>query len=565
MIRTETSIEAIMNETPPIVAPQKSQPLQILSALLVYMILSLALFGVFVVPNFSTSYLGRGADPGIFMWDLIWWPHALANHLNPFISQVVWAPAGYNLAWATSLPGPSLIMAPLTRLFGPVVSYNLLCLLAPSIAAWSTFLLCRHVCKCFWPALLGGYIFGFSSYMLGQMRGHLFLVLIFPVPLAVYLALLQLDEVLTARSFVGLLLPTLAFQFLTSTEIFATMTLFAALALFLSYLLTSSGPGRSAVANLTRLIVLTYCLLIVVVAPYLYYALAYGEPGPINPAAEFSVDLLNSFLPTRITLLGDRLLSITERFSGNLSENGAYLGPGLLITMALFGLKYLRSFTGQLLLLSLGLVWLASLGPILHIAGTPTIPLPWSLAAKAPLIDQALPCRFSLFVFLIAAVMASIYLSDKYLNPTLRLSIAALCIVFLLPSKRPPVSQTDIPLFFTRGTYRHYLAKNDTVLVLPYGVKSRSLLWQAYTDMYFRLVVARFGVVPPGFTDWSLLNGFESGSVGPDFSDELKAFLAANHVNRIIIDKRSPGSWPELLSSLGIKPIEVDDLMLYNM
>src|SRR5208337_1522440 len=202
MIRTKTSIEIIMNETPPIVAPQKSQPLQILSALLVYMILSLALFGVLVVPNFSTSYLGRGADPSIFMWDLIWWPHALANHLNPFISQVVWAPAGYNLAWATSLPGPSLIMAPLTRLFGPVVSYNLLCLLAPVIAAWSTFLLCRHVCKCFWPALLGGYIFGFSSYMLGQMRGHLFLVLIFPVPLAAYLALLRLDEVLTARSFV---------------------------------------------------------------------------------------------------------------------------------------------------------------------------------------------------------------------------------------------------------------------------------------------------------------------------------------------------------------------------
>jgi len=561
---TDISVDTLMNATLPPLTTHKSQSLQILSAFLIYLFLSLYFFGAPLLPNLSTSYLGRGADPSIFIWDLVWWPYALANRLNPFISRVVWAPTGYNLAWATSLPGPSLIMAPLTWLFGPVVSYNILCILSPHLAACSNFLLCRYLCKSFWIALLAGYIFGFSSYMLGQMRGHLFLVLIFPIPLAVYLTLLRLDQILTSRSFVIMLVPFLALQFLTSTEIFATMTLFATLILFLSYSL-APRVNRHMISTLARLIVFSYGIVVILMAPYLYYALAYGEPGPINQAAAYSTDLLNFLLPTRISLFGERLVAITDRFRGNLSENGAYLGPGLLMTLALFGRQHLWNFSGQLLLLSLGLVCLTSLGPILHIAGTPTIPLPWLLAAKAPLFDQALPCRFSLFVFLIGAVMITVYLSGNHINAMLKVLIAVICIVFLLPSGRPPVSQTGIPLFFRLGTYRYYLAKDDVVLVLPYGVKSRSLLWQAYTHMYFRLAVARLGVIPPEFATLPILNEFQTGIILPHFADELKAFLSVHPVSAIIVDTSSPGSWPELLASIGLKATRADDVILYTM
>ncbi len=554
-----------MNEMSSTFTQRKLAQLQHLSALFIYVLLSLALFGVRVIPKFSTSYLGRGADPSIFIWDLVWWPYALAHHLNPFIPKVVWAPIGYNLAWATSLPGPSMIMAPMTTLFGPVVSYNCLCLLGPALAAWCTFLLCRHICKRFCPALLAGYIFGFSSYMLGQMRGHLFLVLVFPVPLAIYLALLRLDEVLTVRSFVILLVPVLALQFLTSTEVFATLTLFAALGLFLSYSLAPSGSSRRAVAKLTRLILLAYCLLLVVVSPYLYYVLALGEPAPINAAVDYSADLLNFVLPTRITLFGDRLLPITERFRGNLSENGAYLGPGLLITIALFGWRYLRTFSGELLMLGLIFVFVGSLGPRMHIGGTLGIPLLWIVVSKMPLIDQALPCRLSLFMFLIVAIMAAICLSDNYMYRSAKLTLAVCCIVFLLPVGQTPVSQAEIPLVFRHGNYRHYFKHNDTVLVLPYGVRSRSLLWQAYSDMYFRLAIARLGVIPPAFAEYTIFREFQSGNPAPGSAERLKAFLSAHHVNTIIVDPRSPGSWPDVLSSIGAKALQVDDVILYNV
>ena len=70
----------------------------------------------------------------------------------------------------------------MTLLFGPIVSYNLLMLASPVLAAFFAFLLCRYITRSFAASLVGGYLFGFSAYMLGQLLGHLHLVLIFPIP-----------------------------------------------------------------------------------------------------------------------------------------------------------------------------------------------------------------------------------------------------------------------------------------------------------------------------------------------------------------------------------------------
>ena len=121
------------------------------SAFVIYLSLSIYFFGIPIMFHPSQFYVGMGPDPDIFLWCLVWWPHALANHLNPFIS-----PTGANLAWATSMPGPSLLAYPITRSLGPVVAYNFLCLLAPTSAAWAAFCLCHYITKQFCPALFGG-------------------------------------------------------------------------------------------------------------------------------------------------------------------------------------------------------------------------------------------------------------------------------------------------------------------------------------------------------------------------------------------------------------------------
>jgi hypothetical protein len=60
------------------------------------------------------------------------------------------------------MPLAAWTVYPVTRVFGPIVSYNLVCLLSPALAGWSAFILCRHVAGRWRPALFGGLFFAFS-------------------------------------------------------------------------------------------------------------------------------------------------------------------------------------------------------------------------------------------------------------------------------------------------------------------------------------------------------------------------------------------------------------------
>src|SRR4029077_2244419 len=175
---------------------------QTASACVIYLAISLLFFGTPLLGHFAHRFIGGGADPLIQMWGLEWWPHAIANHLNPFVTRLLWAPTGYHLVWANSIPGRSLALYPITQLFGPVVSYNILCLFCPTAAAFSTFLLCRYVTGQFWPSILGGYVFGFSQYMLAHMLAHVCLMFILPIPLVGYLVLLRMDKKVRRYGFV---------------------------------------------------------------------------------------------------------------------------------------------------------------------------------------------------------------------------------------------------------------------------------------------------------------------------------------------------------------------------
>ena len=139
------------------------------------------------------------------MWGLAWWPHALLHGMNPFFTKALFAPDRLALGGDVTIPLAALVTAPITLLWGPIVSYNLLMLASPALAAFFAFLLCRYVTRSFAASLVGGYLFGFSAYMLGQLLGHLHLVLIFPIPAAVHLTLRAIDGRIGRRPFIVLL------------------------------------------------------------------------------------------------------------------------------------------------------------------------------------------------------------------------------------------------------------------------------------------------------------------------------------------------------------------------
>ena len=85
--------------------------------------------------------MGVGPDPLILIWALNWWPWSLAHGINPFVTKFVWYPVGVNLTWVVSIPAAAFLALPVTLLWGPVESWNVLSMLAPALSAFSAFLL----------------------------------------------------------------------------------------------------------------------------------------------------------------------------------------------------------------------------------------------------------------------------------------------------------------------------------------------------------------------------------------------------------------------------------------
>ena len=160
-------------------------------AFAIYLALSLLFFGRGLIGHLSDRYIGTGTDPGAFIFFLEWWKYAFAHRNNPFFTYLQGAPSGANLAWSTFIPFFGIAAIPFTTTVGPIATYNLLMLIAPPLAASAAFLLCRYISSSFFPALIGGYIFGFSPQVLAHLlAGHMNLAMIFSLPLIIEATLL---------------------------------------------------------------------------------------------------------------------------------------------------------------------------------------------------------------------------------------------------------------------------------------------------------------------------------------------------------------------------------------
>ena len=134
-------------------------------------------------------------DPNFYIWAWRWWVYAVTHGINPLYSYQIRAPAGYNLAWATTSPSVALLMWPITATLGPVVSFNLTLLLAPPASAWAAFVAARRLTGRFWASLPAGVVFGFNVYTLDhEMSGQPNLTVTLLLPLMAYLVMLWWDR-----------------------------------------------------------------------------------------------------------------------------------------------------------------------------------------------------------------------------------------------------------------------------------------------------------------------------------------------------------------------------------
>jgi hypothetical protein len=462
-----------------------------------------------------------------------------------------------------------LVATPITARWGPVVAYNSLCLLCPVLAGWTGFLLCRRVAARFWPPLAGGYIFGFSAYMLAEIRAHLLLILIFPIPLAVMLVLQRLNDEIRAMSFVVMMALVLIASFMLSLEMFATMTFFGAIALTLAVILEDDA-GRHRIYALFPQLAITYSIVFVVVSPYLYYFFQPGFPrSPVNSPAGYSADLLNFIVPTPSNAIGTLglLPSISRQFAGAVVETGACFGLPLLLIATIFLRAHWTQTRSRLIAWFVLIVMIASLGPRLHLAGVELFGLPWKLFQHLPLINNALPGRFPPYAFLALAIVTALWLASDAVSRAAKITGVAALAIFLAPNPaaRYWIAPVDLPAFFFNGNYRQYLAPGETVVILPYGAGGPCMLWQAVSAMYFRMAGGWTSIMPREYQGWPAVNALMYRSYIPGFVDQLKAFLAHHDAATIIVADPERPLWDPMLAPLHLAPIEIGGVEIYRL
>jgi hypothetical protein len=540
-------------------------------ALLAYALLSATIYGRHVLPHlhhvvegFGQAPAFYGRDQSFYVWALASAARGLAHGQNLFFTHAVFAPSGYNLAWSASVPGPGLLLAPITLLLGAVASFDLLAIAAPAAAAWTAYLLCRHLSGRTGAAFAGGLLFGFGTYETAEMVNHLSLALVALIPLAVLIVIRRYAGLTSRRRFVAALAVVLALQLWTATEVFASLTVFGVLAFALALVLCDREE-RSRIYRCALETLAGFGGAVVLASPLLYYAFTYPNPVRGITGANGGADLANFVIPTQVTWLHGGAPTLR----GNLSEQLAYFGLPLLVVLVAFAIEFRRERLGRYLVVFIVLATVASLGAHAYVGARNTgVPLPWDLVAELPLLRFAVPVRFLVYVWLALAVVLACWLARPS-RRALRWACAALVAATVAPNLTgvPWATRVDSPPLMRAGSLARYVPAGATVLALPFGIAGNSMYWQVEADFRFRLAGGYVSVSLPGLylAQRHLITALEGGAPTRHPAAELCSFIRRTGSQVILLREHTPGSWTRLLGTLHVRPEHAGGFAVYEL
>jgi hypothetical protein len=531
--------------------------------LLLYGGLALLFWGPWVLDDPNGTLLAENdLDPSAYLWFFSWWPHAVLNGLDPFYTEVIFVPDGYNLAWVTSMPGPSLLLAPLTLALGPVVTFNFLAFAAPAVGAWTAFLLCRHLTGNVPASVLGGYLFGFSPYVLYQLWGGApQLAFIALVPVVVLLTVRHLEGSISHRGFGVGMTAVLTAQIYTSTEVFATTVVFGAITLLAAYLVSSEH--RTAILRTARVLAAALGATVVLAGPLLFHVFFRSRTLPEQAIIDFPADLLSFLVP------GHLIAAAPERIGAiqpSWATGAAYLGLPLLALLAAFAWGYRRERTAQVALIGLLIPTVAALGPALHVAGEDTgIPMPWVAFDSLPLLRFAIPLRFPAFVFLGAGIIVAMWLARRPSRG--RWAIALVAAACLLPAVGSSEWHTRVSevAFFAGERHDKLLDENDRVLTVP--TWGHNGYWQAQTGFAFKMAAGYVGAFPATYERYATWRDLFGSAFGNDVPPPrgLRRFLRDKGVTTIVVELDRAPIGRDIFRRLGVRPVATGGVLFHRL
>lgn len=417
---------------------------------LVLTLVSICVFGQ-VAADPGGQVVAGNDDSSLFIWWLGHGADILASHLGfgnagshgsgadgfLYTEAMNALGGGVNGAWNTSLAGLSIILAPLTWLAGPIISYNVLIVATPVVTSLAAAFLFTRFLKRF-PAFIAAGGVGFSSYVIAQLSGHPNLGFAITPPLVAAFVLMllrgtrrsgtpssdatghrttaaddtrQADDVpiprrrIFADDFwlltVGLGL-VLGMQFYISTEVLAG-TFLAALCLLLAFAVfgrrvcTRYGWLRLGIGGVMASAIALLCAL-----PLLLTMAGPNAPtGAIRPHGVWNTDLLDPIVPAAPTLLGSGASPLPRVMDIDAAELGAYVGVPALIAAVIIVIGLLRNsrYSTALGIASATgiLVFILALGSPVLLNGTTLLETgPFALVEAIPVLNNILPMRLVL-------------------------------------------------------------------------------------------------------------------------------------------------------------------------
>jgi hypothetical protein len=471
-----------------------------------YLLLSLWLWQR-LLPHLATRVLGGGQlDPGMFIWWIKWTPYALTHGLDPFRSAYLDAPAGVSAMWNTSVLALGVLFAPVTLAFGPVVSFNLACVLGPPVSAWTAWLwLRRYVNDA--PAALGGLVFGFSPFVIVHAgAGHLNLIWLGLLPVIVMLV----EDILwrapqpTWRHGAGLGVAVFA-QLLIGSEALLIVTMGC---IALAVVVAASNPRsvwpRVRAAFPAAAIAVGVGLVLCAWPLVEQFGGARRIRRPVAPVGSSG---------GRLAMLVSAPHSLVFHHgyspAGHLTsvEDGLYVGWPLLVflVVAVLLIRHRAAFIAAGA--AVVAIALQMYGAHWHFAGH-SIPAPIAVIKdNIAITRQIQPGRFAIVMWLAIAWLVAAAVHALMTRVPKRWSIAPAlvalaCLVPLLPRTEAFISRPPrTPALFT-SSLRTNIPKGATVMIAPMATVGNSAAeyWQVEADMRFRQVGGyMLHAVPPKF------------------------------------------------------------------
>jgi hypothetical protein len=520
-----------------------------------------------VLGDFAHLRLSNPGDSESFTFSLAWNIHAITSFQNPFFTPNLYAPNGLDLGNAITVPSVSLLVAPVTMLFGATAGFNVAFLLSIFFASWSVYLLARALFGSVIGASIAALLMVVNPYFAGHALGHLNLMWIFGLPLLAYLFVKSVTGRLPLGWLIAITALIIAFTAGASTELVVTQAVFGVIAIAVA--LCFAAPDlRARIMRSTAWLAIGAVVGGLLSLPIVIAAVVSGVPAaPGNPPALYASDLTNTIAPTNLVRWGEGpFQTLPPMWLGNGAENTAFLGIPMLIFLAVLAYRV----RGRL---ALGLVtfatiaFIASLGPLLTIAGKQTIPLPWAITAFIPGLDHALPGRFSTFVFETILMLIAYAWSQARLPRIVTAIAVGLTLVLMVPSTAAMAFPTPAkdPAFVTSGRLARTLHSGDNVLVLPAGQWGPGMRWQTELGFDFDMPTGNGGgAIRPKALDDPVGNALWQTDLDFDYPSKLPPWLERNKVDLIIVPTDSP-QWNDVVEkALGRSVKQTGGVWVYH-